>query len=308
LIHASTEKLLFILGGPVNESDITSRFNVPKRDTIHLCKPSAFITLDRWIGDREQLGIRDGGSACFYTDSRKALLHDDEEFVSSSASSYPWYRDYTQSLSHQLGFQKHVFEDSYRDRVLRLPFTLSLAKSNEIPVDYIPGTIYSVCIELSNSKYYNSLQSINIPFLKASESGGQGSCQGLDGHVPIGKDSERITTKDSFPYFYKVVLDVEPFFPVPTTLDVHVTYFDDTGTAYHGDLLPISILFQDLFLPLPSLPSPTQCTQEDGGDQITESLCVFSKLWDRILSPQYVAALNEKTHFLFNNADAGLLH
>eukprot|EP00026_Physarum_polycephalum_P009195 Phypoly_transcript_09309.p1 GENE.Phypoly_transcript_09309~~Phypoly_transcript_09309.p1 ORF type:complete len:460 (+),score=89.79 Phypoly_transcript_09309:2-1381(+) len=134
--------------------------------------------------------------------------------------------------------------------VINIPFELSY----KYPplADVFPKKVYALLVQFTPNPSYETLAPLRIPYLAMTE--------------------DQKPTTAGFPYLYKLVLKFRPKFPLPAIFTVKTLFNDGDGKTCKGDIEPVSVNFQDLYMEAPIPPSVTTPKEEF-------LRILFSSLW-----------------------------
>lgn len=98
--------------------------------------------------------------------------------------------------------------------------------------------MYALLVQFSPNTAYEALAALRIPYLAMPE-------------------DQKKTDATGFPYLYKIVLKFKPKVPLPASIVVKTLFNDMDGKTCKGEVDPVSINFQDLYMEVPIPPSIT---------------------------------------------------
>jgi len=134
--------------------------------------------------------------------------------------------------------------------VINIPFELSYKYPPLAEV--FPKKVYALLVQFTPNLSYETLAPLRIPYLAMTE--------------------DQKPTAAGFPYLYRLVLKFRPKFPLPALFSVKTLFNDGDGKTCKGEIEPVAVNFQDLYMEVPIPPSVT--TPKDEFLRI-----LFDKLW-----------------------------
>lgn len=127
----------------------------------------------------------------------------------------------------------------------------------------IPPKIFALILHFGSSPVFAPLNKIDIPFLTKWN--------------PSNRNEEnQKQSEEQFPFQFNFSLHFQPKAPIPTSFQVKISFNDHEAKPCKGELDPISLNFQDLFLPIPIPPQFLQLKES-----FLASL--FDQLWKKVI-------------------------
>lgn len=163
----------------------------------------------------------------------------------------------------------------YKTETERLSDTASAAAATSGKT--LPPKLYTLVLSFAQSRIYEPLESVHVPYLCRFPGTEWKRGQRSDGRTDR-EDHTDVVGASRLPYLYDIGITFRPLAPLPTLFPVTATFNDEEGNICEGQMEPLHLHFTDLFLPLP-LPS-VQDTTDPLFPSSSALLCmIWRQLW-----------------------------
>jgi len=141
----------------------------------------------------------------------------------------------------------------------------------------LPSKLYTLVISFAQSKIYEQLESVRVPYLcrgpaemEQTRKGGRRSRRSSNGMHTVNDAERDIGSITRFPFVYDISITFRPIVPLPTSFTVNATFNDEEGNICEGQMEPLHIAFTDLFQQVP-IPSTFTSPQDSFAPSNTET-------------------------------------